>query len=253
MTRRARSAAAGFLAGALLLIAGCTEEKGDPMPDELPPGTYPWHTDIVSTTFWVGEILDPNASDGSQVISTYDSRWLESYGGCDGVILDGVCETERRTADNDYFPTSMTPRQNPFYLDLPFDDVNDYGAFAMRGDVIPWANALPYAARVDDRSFSLMKNRWVELRNGDAVCFGQIQDAGPAVYDDARYVFGENDERPVSTRFNNAGLDVSPALNGCLGFEELNGQSDDVHWRFIEEEDVPDGPWLKIVTTTGVQ
>jgi hypothetical protein len=28
-------------------------------------GTYPWHTRIVSTTFWVGEIFDPNAADGS--------------------------------------------------------------------------------------------------------------------------------------------------------------------------------------------
>jgi hypothetical protein len=236
-----------------MLLAGCAPGEDDVPADELPNGTYPWHTNIISTTFWVGEIFDPNASDGSQEISTYDSRWLESYGGCDGVSEDGGCETEQRTADNDYFPTRMEPRENPFYLDLPFDDINNEEAFAMRGGVVPWANQEPYASRVGDRRFSLMKNRWVELRNGDRVCFGQIQDAGPAVYDDARYVFGSKDERPANRAFNGAGLDVSPALNGCLGFRDINGQSDDVHWRFVDEQDVPDGPWARIVTTRGVQ
>lgn len=246
----------GAIAAVLaLLLAGCTQPdpEVEPVTDELPEGRYPWHTDIVSTTFWVGEILDPTASDGSQEISTYDSRWMESYGGCDGIVVDGVCGTEARSADNGWFPTSMTPLQNPFYLDLPFDDINNDAAFAMRGAVVPWAGEEPYASRIPDRGFSLMKNRWVELRKGDAVCFGQIQDAGPAVYDDARYVFGDDDERPANTRFNNAGLDVSPALNGCLGYEALNGQNDRVHWRFVDEEDVPDGPWTRIVTTSGVQ
>jgi hypothetical protein len=30
-----------------------------------------------------------------------------------------------------------------------------------------------------------MKNRWVELRKGATTCYGQVEDAGPAVYDDA--------------------------------------------------------------------
>ena len=50
---------------------------------------YPLHTDVVATTFWVGEIFDPQASDGSQVISTYDSHWLAHYGGCDGIVVNG--------------------------------------------------------------------------------------------------------------------------------------------------------------------
>ena len=44
-------------------------------------GQYPWHTDIVATTFWVGEVFDPNASDGSQVISTYDSTGCRATAG----------------------------------------------------------------------------------------------------------------------------------------------------------------------------
>lgn len=214
----------------------------------LPGGTYPWHTRIVATTFWVGEVFDPDADDGSQVYSTYDDNWMANYGGCDGVVEGARCDTEMRTAANGYFPTRMTPLQNPFYLDLPFDDVNDPDAAARRSRVIPWADDPEYAAAADDPDVSLMKNRWVELRNGDRVCFGQIQDAGPGQYDDARYVFGSSDERPRNTRFNGAGMDVSPALNGCLGFSELNGDSDQVSWRFVDEAEVPGGPWLTIVT-----
>ena len=44
-----------------------------------------------------------------------------------------------RSADNGYFPRHMTPRQNPFYLDLPFDDINNSTAFAQRSSVVPWA------------------------------------------------------------------------------------------------------------------
>lgn len=214
---------------------------------------FPWHTEIVSTTFWVGEVFDPSASDGSQELSTYDGRWMESYGGCDGAIVDGICETEERTADNGFFPREMTPLENPFYLDLPFDDINNADAFERRDEVIPWADEPPYADNVGDRNYSYMKNRWVQLVKGDAVCYGQIQDAGPGQYNDAEYVFGTDDARPLNTEFNNAGMDVSPALNGCLGFNDLNGKSDVVDWRFIEESDVPDGPWTEIITRSPVR
>ncbi len=216
---------------------------------------YPWHTDIVSTTFWVGEIHDPDAEDGSQEYSTYDSQWMESYGGCDGIQTSDGCSTEPRVAGNGYFPSSMTPLENPFYLDLPFDDLNNPEAFAERGTVIPWAaeEAEDNPALLTSNQHSFMKNRWVKLRKGDAVCYGQIQDAGPALYDDSAYVFGEDDRRPASTEYNGAGLDVSPALNGCLGYSDLDGQDDRVDWQFVDEEDVPDGPWRRIITTSQVQ
>ncbi|MET0449560.1 MAG: hypothetical protein ABW004_14190 [Aeromicrobium sp.] len=210
---------------------------------------HAWHTDIVVTTFWVGEIFDPDADDGSQVISTYDSDWLGSYGGCDGVVVDGRCETEPRSAADDWFPTAMTPLQNPFYLDLPFDDVNDDIAFAVRGLVVPWAREEPYSSWVDDRSRSLMKDRWVQVRHGDRECFGQIEDAGPGEYHDIAYVFGTNDERPANERYNGAGMDVSPAMNGCLGLTELDGEDDRVDWRFVDADDVPPGPWKKVITS----
>ena len=97
-----------------------------------------------------------------------------------------------------------------------------------------------------------MKNRWVQISNGDRTCYGQIEDAGPGQYNDADYVFGSNDQRPANTKFNGAGMDVSPALNGCLGFADINGEDDRVDWRFVEADDVPDGPWRQLITTSQV-
>ena len=224
-----------------------------PKPQAVPVDPYPWHTRIVSTTFWVGEIFDANAADGSQVISTYDANWYANYGGCDGAIIKGTCDTQARTPTNDYFPLSMTPKQNPFYLDLPFDDINDSGAYASRGSVVPWATSPAYAPYIHDPNVSLMKNRWVELQKDGRTCYGQIEDAGPGDYDDANYVFGGGDARPENARYGGAGLDVSPALNGCLGFAELDGDSDQVSWRFIDASQVPPGPWTRIVTSTPVE
>lgn len=251
-----RAAVGGFALLGAAAASGCGMSVGDDAPSEeqeLSGGSdYPWHTDIVATTFWIGEILDPDAPDGSQMISTYDSKWYEHYGGCDGVIRGGVCGTERRTAWNGYFPTRMRPLENPFYLDLPYDDVHDPRGFAMRPEVIPWADEPEYRHILHDRRESLMKNRWVRLVHDGAECYGQIQDAGPGVYDDAAYVFGGDDRRPANRDFNGSGIDVSPALNGCLGFTALNGTDDRVDWQFVDSEEVPPGPWLTLVTTRGV-
>ena len=211
---------------------------------------YPLHTRIVATTFWVGEVFDPAAPDGSQEVSAYDSRWLAHYGGCDGVRVAGVCGTERRAARNGFFPARMTPRENPFYLDLPFDDVNDDIAFARRDAVVPWAREPRYRAHSGDRSFNYLKNRWVRISHDGRVCYGQIEDAGPGGYHDSGYVFGS--ARPANTRYGGAGLDVSPALNGCLGLSDLNGTADRVDWRFVDDADVPPGPWRTVVTTRQV-
>ncbi len=171
------------------------------------------------------------------------------------LTADGGCSTQPRHAANGYFPTGLTPRENPFYLDLPFDDVNDPVAFATRCAVIPWARSTA-PGKCRNQSFSYMKNHWVRILgpNGKA-CYGQVEDAGPShddLYHDARYVFGTRNARPVQGDFNDAGLDVSPALNGCLGFKELDGDGDRVSWRFVDARAVPKGPWSRVVTTRQV-
>lgn len=249
---RTIAVALAFLLLSSVSLTGCVQTRA------LAEGKYPWHTEIVATTFWVGELFDPTASDGTQVYSTYDSRWYDSYGGCDGRLTDdgagGVhCGTEPRYEAQDYFPSSMIPLENPFYIDLPFDDINNEAARGMRAEVVPWADEPEYASIALDPLRSLMKNRWVMLHRDGRVCYAQIQDAGPGVYDDAEYVFGHDDARPANTRFGGAGLDVSPAVNGCLAFEHLDGSTDLVDWAFVDFEDVPPGPWLRLVTTSEVQ
>ena len=251
-----------------------------PAPAPAPSSSsYPWHTKITSTTFWVGEIYNANASDGSQVCSTYDAAWALHWsgglnlglagsgggcggspvGGCDGIpsgttLGSFTCATEKRTAANNYFPTSplVHPSENPFYLDLPYDDVNNSTAFKDRCSVVPWASQFP-ASDCSNQNFSYMKNHWVRIvgPNGNT-CYGQIEDAGPYTYDDEAYVFGSGDARPSSGQANNAGLDVSPALNGCLGFAETDGDSDKVNWQFVDASQVPSGPWTIVVTNTPV-
>ncbi|MFZ7088526.1 LysM domain-containing protein [Curtobacterium sp. RRHDQ10] len=46
-------------------------------------------------------------------------------------------------------------------------------------------------------------------------------------------------------------MDVSPALNGCLGYA-LDGEDDRVDWRFLDDHEVPAGPWTTLVTTSGL-
>lgn len=252
-SRRQRQQAAALLVLLCLGTAACSAAEAQfPLrAAHTDDGKYPWHTDIVATTFWVGEIFDPEAEDGSQETSTYDSEWLKHYG-CDGVQVDGDCVVQARSESNGYAPPNMTVRENPFYLDLPYDDINNAAAFAERGTVIPWADEPAYTGREGDPLFSYMKNRWVRIQKGNRECYGQIEDAGPGQYQDKEYVFGADDARPANRKFNGAGMDISPALNGCLGFEELNGEDETVDWQFVDDADVPEGPWTKVVTTRQV-
>jgi hypothetical protein len=255
-----------------------------------PAPTYPNHTNIVATTFWVGEVFNSQLTDGSQVCSAYDGEWAKRWsanepvignapagtdcegspvGGCDGVyggttVATFTCETQIRTSANNYFPTgpnTQTPAENPFYLDLPYDDVLDPVAFAERCSVIPWAAAVnaQLGNKCTDQNFSYMKNRWVKFTNGSNVCYGQVQDAGPSTgtnYHDKAYVFGANDARPLNQEYSGdptqgAGADISPALVGCLGFTNINGDTNHVNWQFVERSQVPNGPWTIIETTSG--
>lgn len=237
----------------------------------------------MATTFWVGEQFQPNAADGSQVCSAYDSQWafdwsggvsvgLNNVTGCPGAALggcDGIpggtnpatysCKTEPRTAANGFFPTSslVHPAENPFYVDVPYDDniANGNVTGRQRCAEIPWAKVVdPAGAHCTDQNYSYLKNRWVRVQGYDGqFCYAQVADAGPGKYHDTAYVFGTTDARPASTKYNNAGMDVSPAMNGCLGFTQLDGDTDTINWQFVDTADVPPGPWKTIVTTSGVK
>lgn len=196
--------------------------------------SYPVHTNIVATVFWIGE-PQGNGSSENNAMSAWDDEWMKHYGGYDDPVNR-----------NGYHPKGFTPTENPFYLDLPYNDFYDEGNRKANAiEVVPWAHEKEWS-----KTESMMKNRWVRLSRNGITCYGQIEDAGPYEYDDHGYVFGNN--RPKNTLANNAGLDVSPALRDCLKFDGINNASNRIDWQFVDANDVPNGPWKEIVTTSGV-
>ncbi|HEV8463092.1 MAG TPA: hypothetical protein VGQ38_20565 [Gaiellaceae bacterium] len=213
----------------------------------LVPG-YPVHTNVTATVFWVGEPIG-NGSTENNAVSAYDDKWEAHYGGYDDY-------TYVRTYP--FFPR-FVPHENPFYLDVPYDDFTDSGSPRSDRSAVPWARVLApgiAAAARSGQPYSVMKNRWVKMwrvvRGKLRTCYGQVEDAGPYVYDDAHYVFSRTNARPASQEAENAGMDVSPAIRDCLAFSGLNNADNKLSWRFVEARQVPPGPWRRVVTTRQV-
>jgi len=178
---------------------------------------YSWKIGIVSTVFWVGEIGGSPAN----TRSAWDANWEQSYGGVD--------DPERRKG---FEPAGFRPLENPFYVALPYCDMQAGQLKAEAAKVVPW-----FIAGFRGPSCSVCKGRWLEIRHGLKTCYAQWEDVGPFYTDSAAYVFG--DERPSSNVNQGAGIDVSPAVRDYLGL----GSLDLVDWRFVEKADVPIGPW----------
>jgi hypothetical protein len=181
-----------------------------------------WKRNIVTTIFWIGELAGPN-NPVSNEQSSWDFNWIANYGGNDPPEV-----WNRRN----YIPLAFTPRQNPFYVALPYNDVI-HGDFKPEAPlVIPWFRRA-YTAPGQ----SVCKDRWIAIRKGDRICYAQWEDCGPFRTDNFQYVFGN--ERPEPNANGGAGLDVSPAVRDYLG---LQGR-DLTDWQFVEARDVPQGPW----------
>lgn len=183
---------------------------------------YPWKTNIVTTTFWVGETATrrnpvPNHA------SSWDVRWAQNYGGYDDP------NRERRSG---YLPVKFTPQQNPFYIALPYNDIQRSGTKPEAATVVPW-----FKETYERSGKSVLKGRWVAIRFKERVAYAQWEDCGPFRTDHWQYVFGN--ERPKPNLNKGAGLDVSPAVRDFLGMKD----TDVTDWRFVEFEEVPRGPW----------
>jgi len=186
------------------------------------PERYSWKLSIVTTIFWVGErptANNPVPNDRS----SWDPNWISNYGGYD----DPDSKSRK-----DFIPMSFLPRQNPFYVALPYNDVVSGHTKPEAKDVIPWFKD----AFVRDGQ-SVLKGRWLAIRRGNKVCYAQWEDCGPFFTDHWQYVFG--DERPKTNLNRNAGLDVSPAVRDYLGLDNI----DVCDWRFVDIGEVPPGPW----------
>lgn len=184
---------------------------------------YPWKRNIVTTVFWVGE--KPTANNPvPNTVSAWDMRWTSNYGGYDN---------PKKSAREGYLPKGFTPGQNPFYFALPYNDISRTGTKDSARKVIPWFDDSFYRS-----GRTVLKGRWIAIRKGDRICYAQWEDVGPFETDDWAYIFG--DERPKTTKNRGAGLDVSPAVRDYLNFPGGYGTVD---WRFVDLDEVPDGPW----------
>jgi hypothetical protein len=186
---------------------------------------YSWKQQIVTTVFWIGEEPSENNPVPNRA-SSWDKEWSKSYGG-----FDDPNPARRR----DYIPAKFTPRQNPFYCALPYNDKAATGHRPEASRVVPWFNQAYQGPAV-----SVCKDRWIAIRKGNKVAYAQWEDAGPFRTDHWQYVFGN--ERPKPNLNKGAGLDVSPAVRDYLGLNE----TDVTDWQFVDFKDVPRGPWSKL-------
>ena len=185
-------------------------------------GEYAWKVGISTTVFWIGEQASDNNPIGNDK-SAWDGSWTSNYGGIDSPDPQGRLH---------FVPVNFVPRQNPFYVALPYNDVDDHHTRPEAAQIIPWFNN----AFVRDGQ-SVCKGRWVAIRHGLKVCYAQWEDVGPFQTDHWQYVFGN--ERPRPNRNQDAGLDVSPAVREYLGLDNI-GSCD---WKFVDFIQVPAGPW----------
>jgi hypothetical protein len=204
--------------------AGLTLVEGRLRP--LMAATDPGFKETMTTMFWVGEPADASNAFISNAESYWDKNWLASFGGVDD-------PWERAH----HMPLGFTPRENPFYVALPFGEFAPDGKLKAKARAVPW-----YQPGLTP----LLKNRWVEIRHNLRVCFAQWQDVGPCGEDDFAFVFGTS-LVPLNTFDAKAGLDVSPAVWNALGMKENTVTA----WRFVDESEVPEGPWTDIITVSG--
>ena len=195
---------------------------------DRPTRDFPVHENIVVSVFWVGEQADDSNGFISNEASAWDGNWEKHYGGVD--------DPDNRDG---FLPAGFTPKENPFYFALPYNDFDSKGKRKSEAaDVVYWSKEKDWGERE-----SMCKNRWIRITKNNSSAYAQWEDVGPFGEEDSDYVFGNTE--PGNKRKSEAGLDVSPAVKDYLGLSDI----DKADWQFVRDEDVPDGPWKQIVTT----
>lgn len=222
-----------LLAG-MLALAGCST-VGITAPDEYPSPAaheteqtidYLPHT-VVATTYWIGE----GETASNDYISNQPSAWSS-----DAAAEFGGADTLRSR--------NFTPFHNTFYAALPAMEFDEQGLVKDA-----YANA-PWNPADLEEGESLFKGRWIRVEKDNQTIYVQWHDVGPCSQDqtecltDYNYVFG--DEEPLNTFGQMAGIDLSPDASKAL---DLDGSAV-VTWQFVDEKDVPYGPWKRYPAIT---
>jgi endo-alpha-1,4-polygalactosaminidase (GH114 family) len=194
------------------------------------PTSYILHKNISTTIFWIGEEASEENGNIPNLTSAWDDTWMLNYGGIDS--------PDNR---NNYYPKDFTPIENPFYFALPYNDFDNNGY--KKSNLTTY---IPWASNNDLPTLSICKNRWIKITKGTYIAYAQWEDVGPFGEDDREYVFGNS--KPKNQINNNAGLDISPAVRDYLNLNDI----DTVNWEFVNNNDVPEGPWKDIITKSNI-
>lgn len=184
---------------------------------------YPVHKDTAATVFWAGEAAGVDNGFITNVESAWMDDWVKAFGGIDDPL-----------SRSGFLPKNFIPKENPFYFALPF---SDYGSNGPKSDLsmVPWSNG----KLLDGQS--ILKNHWIAVEHNGKTAYAQWEDVGPYFENDSAYVFGT-----ASPKYKGSGLDISPATADYLGFHDTGK----VNWRFVDDSQVPDGAWKKMVTVS---
>ncbi len=189
--------------------------------------SYPWHKSITATVFWVGETPTPKNPTPNNA-SSWDRYWQKNFGGFDNP------DAGNRVGSR---PIKFIPKQNPFYIALPYNDVINHKMHKPEARrVIPW-----FRRAMAKPGTTTCKGRWVQIVYGKKICYAQWEDCGPFATDDYEYVF--LNKSPKNKANQGAGIDVSPAVRDYLGM--TSGAK--VHWRFVDFHRIQtrNGPWAQ--------
>jgi hypothetical protein len=197
---------------------------------------YPWKTHITATIFWCGEQpTERNPTPNCK--SSWDTEWSTNFGGYDD---PNPANRIANHATGEFRPKNFVPKLNPFYIALPYNDVVNWRSHKPEASrVIPW-----FKRMAPEPGQTVLKGRWVQIFYNNRSCYAQWEDCGPWVTDDWQYVFGN--KPPAATQNGSAGIDLSPSIRDYLG--AASGTK--VHWRFVEDSQVPYGPWKKYGNAT---
>lgn len=182
---------------------------------------------VTSTIFWVGEKANSDNGYIANNQSAWDEQWQQSYGGVD-----------TPTVRSGLYPAGFTPKENPFYIALPYNDLDENGNRKPTAEYCKQLNT-----SINER-YSWCKNVWIKIISPNGIAYAQWEDVGPYQEDDTAYVFGNS--QPKNAHDSKAGLDVSPAVASYLKLRDV----DKVYWEFVNSASVTPGPWKNIVTVS---
>ena len=71
--------------------------------------------EALASVFWIGEDATADNRHIPNHASAWDPDWIDSYGGVDDPT---------RRQNNGYWPEGFKPKENPFYVALPYWEYN---------------------------------------------------------------------------------------------------------------------------------